>query len=192
MSKLITILGITGVQGGSVADAYLQTPRWRIRGITRNPGSEAARAWASKGVEVVQADLDDVESLKRAFVGADVIFGVTDFWTIIKDPASSAKKRPGQELVEYCYEVELQQGKNIADAAATVPGLHRYVFSSMANAAKESRGKYSKLYHMDSKAEAAEYAQTLPALRNKSSQVQAPVYFNLLWQWGLPTTPKKV
>ncbi|KAK2018635.1 NmrA-like family protein [Colletotrichum eremochloae] len=191
MSKLITILGITGVQGGSVADTYLRTPGWKIRGVTRNPKSEAAQAWAAKGIEVVQADLDDVESLKRAFAGADVIFGVTDFWTIIRDPASSANKRPDQELVEYCYEVELQQAKNIADAAATVPGLHRYVFSSMANATKESGGKFSKLYHMNSKAEAAEYAQTLPALKNKFSQVQAPIYFQLPWQWGLPTTPKK-
>jgi hypothetical protein len=121
-----------------------------------------------------------------------VIFGVTDFWSIIKDPASSAKKRPDQELVEYCYEVELQQAKNIADAAATVADLHRYVFSSMANATKESNGKFSKLYHMNSKAEAAEYTQTLPALRNKFSQIQAPIYYQLPWQWGLPTTPKQV
>ncbi|KAL2207076.1 NmrA-like family protein [Sarocladium strictum] len=191
MSKLITIVGITGVQGGSVADTYLATPGWKIRGITRNPKSAAAQAWAAKGIELVQGDLNDADSLKRAFVGSDVIFGVTDFWTIIQDPASSAKKRPDQELVEYCYEVELQQGKNIADAAATVPGLHRLVFSSMANATKESGGKFKTLYHMNSKAEAVEYIQTLPALRNKFSQVQAPIYYNLPWQWGLPTTPKQ-
>jgi len=45
---------------------------------------------------------------------------------------------------------------------------------------------------MDSKAQAAEYMESLPALKGKFSQVQAPIYFNLLWQWGLPTTPKKV
>ena len=66
------------------------------------------------------------------------------------------------------------------------------MFSSMANATKESGGKFSTLYHMDSKADAVEYIQTLPALHNKFSQIQAPIYFNLPWQWGLPTTPKQV
>ncbi|KPM35713.1 hypothetical protein AK830_g10860 [Neonectria ditissima] len=191
MPRLIVILGITGVQGSSVADTYLQTPGWKIRGVTRHTESANAKEWTAKGIEVVKGDLDDVSSLKRAFVGADIIFGVTDFWTIFKDPASNSKKKPGQELVEYCYEVELQQGKNIADAAATVPNLARYIFSSMTNATISSGGKYTKLYHMDSKAEAAVYAQNLPALAGKFSQVQAPIYFQLPWQWGLPTTPTK-
>ncbi|KAJ5910489.1 NmrA-like family protein [Penicillium tannophilum] len=191
MSQLIVILGITGVQGSSVADTYLLNADWKIRGVTRNPESDKAKQWAAKGVEIVKGDLDDVVSLKRAFVGADVIFGVTDFWTIFQDPESQTKKKPGQELVEYCYEVELQQGKNIADAAAAVPDLFRYIFSSMANATTSSSGKYDKLYHMNSKAEAAVYAQSLPTLAGKFSQIQAPIYFQLPWEWGLPTTPKK-
>ncbi|KAH6984348.1 NmrA-like family protein [Ilyonectria sp. MPI-CAGE-AT-0026] len=191
MSQLIVVLGITGVQGSSVADTYLHTAGWKVRGVTRNPESASAKEWAAKGAEIVQGDVNDVESLKRAFVGANVIFGVTDFWTIFKDPESNNKKLPGQELVEYCYEVELKQGKNIADAAATVPNLSRYVFSSMAHATKSSGGKYKTLFHMDSKAEAAWYAQSLPLLHGKFSQIQAPIYFQLPWQWGLPTTPQK-
>lgn len=175
-----------------MANIHLQTAGWKVRGVTRNAESQSAKKWAVKGVEIVKGDVDDVQSLKRAFVGADVIFGVTDFWTIFKDLESNTKKKPGQELVEYCYEVELQQGKNIADAAATVPGLSRYIFSSMAHATKSSGGKYNTLFHMDSKAEAASYAQSLPLLHGKFSQIQAPIYFHLPWQWGLPTTPQKV
>ena len=141
---------------------------------------------------MVQADANNTSSLIAAFKGATVIFGVTDFWTIFKDPESQSKKKPGQDVTEYCFEVELQQGKNLADAAATVPNLHRYIYSSMANATKWSNGKFKKLYHMDSKALAVDYAKSLPQLAGKFSQVQAPIYFNLLWQWGLPTTPKKV
>ncbi|KAJ5584399.1 CAZyme family GH35 [Penicillium hispanicum] len=192
MSRLIVILGITGVQGSSVADTYLQTDGWKIRGVTRNPASEKARQWAAKGIEIVQGDLDDVASLKQAFAGADIIFGVTDFWTIFQDPETQKKKKPTQEVVEYCHEVELQQGKNLADAAATVPGLSRYIFSSMAHAKASSKGKFDKLYHMDGKADAAIYAQSLPGLAGKFSQIQAPIYFQLPWEWGLPTTPKKV
>lgn len=158
--------------------------------MTRNPASDSAKKWAAKGVEIVKGDLDDVESLKQAFVGADIIFGVTDFWTIFRDPESQKKKKPDQKLVEYCHDVELKQGKNIADAAATIPGLFRYIFSSMAHAKTSSSGKFVELYHMDSKADAAVYAQRLPDLAGKFSQVQAPIYFQLPWEWGLPTTPK--
>jgi hypothetical protein len=141
---------------------------------------------------MVQADLNDASSLARAFRDATVVFGVTDFWTIFKDPESQTKKRPDQDITEYCFHVELQQGKNIADAAATVPELKRFIFSSMANATKWSEGKFRTLYHMDSKALVVDYAKTLPNLNGKFSQVQAPIYYNLPWEWGLPTTPKKV
>lgn len=140
----------------------------------------------------MQADNDNPESLKNAFRDADIIFGVTDFWTIFQDPNSQQKKKIDQELVQYCFEVELQQAKNLADAAAMVPGLNRFVFSSMADAKKWSNGKFDRLFHMDSKAHAVNYMQTLPGLKNKFTQVQAPIYFQLPWQWGLPTTPKRV
>lgn len=175
-----------------MADTYLQTKGWKVRGVSRDPSSPNAAAWTAKGVEMVKADNDDVESLKRAFAGANVVFGVTDFWTIFQNPQSQKKKRPDQELVQYCYEVELQQAKNLADAAASVTVLDRFIFSSMADATKWSKGKFSRLYHMDSKAQGVYYMQSLPGLKEKFSQVQAPIYFQLPWQWGLPTTPKKV
>lgn len=142
---------------------------------------------------MVQGTHDDVSSLRHAFAHANIIFGVTDFWTIFQDPASQeAAKGAGQELVQYCFDIELQQAKNLAMAAASVPGLQKFVFSSMADATKWSKGKFSKLYHMDSKAQAVYFMQSLPGLEGKFAQVQAPIYYQLPWQWGLPTTPKKV
>lgn len=179
-------------KGSSVADTYLNTPGWKVRGVSRNISSEKSKAWQSKGVEMVEGDLNDVQSLSSAFDGATVVFGVTDFWTIFQDPESQKKKKAGQDITEYCFEVELQQGKNLADAAAAVPTLHRYLYSSMANASKWSNGKFRTLYHMDSKALAVDYANSLSGLKGKFSQVQAPIYYNLLWEWGLPTTPRKV
>lgn len=175
-----------------MANAFLNNPNYSIRGTTRDPSSATAKSLSAKGIEIVQADVNDVASLQRAFADATLIFGVTDFWTIFKDPQSQLHKRPDQELIEYCYEVELQQGKNLADAAASVVTLKRYIFSSMANATHTSDGKYNRLYHMDSKAKAVEYAQSLDGLKDKFSQIQAPIYFELPWKWGLPTTPKKV
>lgn len=141
---------------------------------------------------MVQANFDDINSLVAAFQNANVIFGVTDFWTIFKDEESHKRKKANQDITHYCFEVELMQAKNLADSAAQIPTLERYVFSSMANASKWSHGKFSRLYHMDSKALAVDYALSLPGLQEKFSQIQAAIYYNLPWEWGLPTTPQKV
>ncbi|PYI29938.1 putative NAD dependent epimerase/dehydratase [Aspergillus indologenus CBS 114.80] len=191
MSKLIVITGVTGVQASSVASTYLQLPGWRVRGVTRNPSSAKAMELQARGVEIVSGDLNYPDSLEAAFRNATVIFGVTDFWTIFQDGESMTKKRPDQDLTEYCFEVEVQQGKNLADVAARVPTLERFVFSSMASANKWSKGKFPRVYHMDSKAVVVDHIRSLAGLKDRFSQIQAPIYFNLLWQWGLPTTPKK-
>jgi uncharacterized protein YbjT (DUF2867 family) len=57
MSKILTVFGATGNQGGSVVRAILNDPalskEFKIRGITRDVSKPAAKALASKGVEVV-------------------------------------------------------------------------------------------------------------------------------------------
>jgi uncharacterized protein YbjT (DUF2867 family) len=66
MSKIITVFGATGAQGGSVVAALLQDKTLKIRGVTRNVHSEAAKSLQSQGVELVTADLNDEESLVKA------------------------------------------------------------------------------------------------------------------------------
>ncbi len=56
MSKLITVFGATGNQGGSVikqilADAVL-SKEFKIRGITRDTSKPAAQALTKQGVEL--------------------------------------------------------------------------------------------------------------------------------------------
>jgi uncharacterized protein YbjT (DUF2867 family) len=67
MTKLIVITGATGSQGGGVANILLNTPGWKVRAITRNPNSDKAKSLVSRGAEVVQADFNNAESLKKAF-----------------------------------------------------------------------------------------------------------------------------
>jgi len=59
MSKLITVFGATGNQGGSViknilADSSL-SKTFKIRGITRDVSKPAAQALAKQGVELKTA-----------------------------------------------------------------------------------------------------------------------------------------
>lgn len=128
-----------------------------MRGITRNPSGNAAQALAAEGIEIVQGDLDDKQSLIRAFEGATAIFSNTDFFNHFYhalDPAANlpAGLAPGQ----YAHDREVEQGMNIA-AAATDPSvlrtLERFVMSSLSHAQRWSGGKYKEIYHFDSKAE---------------------------------------
>lgn len=180
MSKLVVIVGITGNQGGSVANTFLTDKSWRIRAITRNPSSASAKEWASRGVEIVRADMDDVSSLTAAFIGAHAIFTMTDFWVPFTDPAVRAEAaRRGVTNEEHCAGIETQRGKNLARAAAdaeVLTTLHRYVFSSLPNHSKLSGGKYTEVCHFDSKASVEQYIRDDPELGPRSSFIHIGVY----------------
>lgn len=175
--KLIVVLGATGNQGGSVASTFLEEPGWQVRALTRNTSSPKAQALAARGAQVAYADLDKPETFAAAFDGANAIFAVSDFWGLYGDPANKDKAKPGQPLNAWAGEHEIQQLEGVIDAAAKVTTLERFVLSSLANVAKWSRGKYTHVYHFDSKANAAEYGkEKYPHLWEKTSIFQ-PGFF---------------
>lgn len=94
-------------------------------GITRDPSKPASQTWAAKGVELVKADLNDAASLRAAFAGPTVVFGVPDFWGIVGDPVVQARAQPSSLPANVvAYKLEVQQGRNIVDAAfATIETL---------------------------------------------------------------------
>ena len=55
--RTILITGVTGNQGGAVAQA-LQGAGFHLRGLTRKPDSERATALSHRGVEIVKGDLE--------------------------------------------------------------------------------------------------------------------------------------
>jgi hypothetical protein len=184
MVKLICIIGITGNQGGSVAQRFLQDPDYRIRGLTRNPASTAAQNLAAQGVEIVQADVDDVDSLVRAFRGANLIFSITDYWEpFFREDCRRKAADGGLSCRKYAYDVEYRQGKNIADAVAqVVDGLDEngLIASTLSHAGKCSKGAFDELYHFDSKADIfPDYVNaTYPKLAKKMSCVQTGFFMS--------------
>ncbi len=80
--KVIAVVGSTGAQGGGLVRAILndKSGEFAARAITRDPGSAKAKQLRAMGAEVVAANVDDVESLKRAFSGAYGAYCVTFFW----------------------------------------------------------------------------------------------------------------
>ncbi|KAI3574089.1 hypothetical protein IWW34DRAFT_885339, partial [Fusarium oxysporum f. sp. albedinis] len=178
-SKLIVVLGATGNQGGSVADVYFNEPGYKVRAVTRNPSSAKAQALAARGAEVVQADLDSPATLLAAFKDANIIFVASDFWSIYNRPDSKDKTKPGQFLNAWAGEQETQQLKNAIDAAAKIPTLERFIFSSLPNVTKWSNGKYPHVYHFDSKARAEDYGRAMyPELWAKTSILQAGYFLS--------------
>jgi uncharacterized protein YbjT (DUF2867 family) len=147
-NKIIAVTGATGAQGGGLVRAILEDPSggFTARAITRNPGSDAALALAARGVEVVQADLDDEASLRRAFAGAHGAFCVTNFWE------------------HFSPEREQAQAGNLARAARAA-GVSHAIWSTLEDVrryvpAGDERiptleGGY-KVPHMDAKGEANE------------------------------------
>lgn len=72
--KTIVVFGATGAQGGAVAAGLLKEG-WQVRGVTRNPDSEAAKKLVEEGVTVVRGDMSGTyEELTPLFQGKWNIF----------------------------------------------------------------------------------------------------------------------
>ena len=112
--KIIAVVGATGAQGGGLARAILKDPgrQFAARAVTRNAGSDKARALAAQGAEVVEADLDDRSSLEAAFAGAHGAYCVTNFWE------------------HFSPDKERQQAENLA-LAARAAGLQHVIWSTL-------------------------------------------------------------
>jgi nucleoside-diphosphate-sugar epimerase len=128
---ILTVIGATGAQGGSVVDSALAAGHYHVRAITRNTSSAKAQALRDAGAEVVSADLNDEASLVAAFAGSSAIYAVTDFF----EPFAAHGPEKGMEI-------EISQGKNLANAAFKTPSLRHYIWSTLPNGKEISKGKY--------------------------------------------------
>jgi uncharacterized protein YbjT (DUF2867 family) len=100
--KIIAVVGGTGSQGGGLVRAILDDPsnEFAARVLTRNPDSDAAKALAARGAEVVKADLDDEASIDKAFEGAYGVFVVTAFWEYNSPDREKAHARTAAEAAK--------------------------------------------------------------------------------------------
>jgi len=114
------------------------------RAVTRDVNSDKAKALATLGAEVVAADVNDPDSLTKAFQGAHGAYCVTFFWE------------------HFSPEKELAHAANMAKAAKQT-GLRHVIWSTLEDTRRwvplsDDRmptlmGKY-KVPHLDAKGEA--------------------------------------
>jgi len=133
--RTVLVTGATGRQGGAVVH-HMLPKGWKLRALTRNPDGHAAKALGRQEVEVVQGDLENAASVARAAQGVYGIYSVQDFWAV------GAKR-------------EVQQGKNVADAARNA-GIKHFVYSSVGGAERNTG-----IPHWESKWEIEKYVRSL-------------------------------
>jgi NAD(P)H dehydrogenase (quinone) len=99
---MFTVMGITGNVGGAVAENLLAAGK-KVRGVVRNP--EKAKAWADRGVELVQSAYNDAAGLAKAFTGAEGVFA------LIPPDFAPAPGLPDQKRTIAAITEALQQAK---------------------------------------------------------------------------------
>ena len=144
--KTIVVFGATGAQGGGLAQAILSDPNseFHVRAVTRNADSEKAKQLEAQGAEVVEADIDNKQSIVNVLKGAYGAFFVTFFWD------------------HFSPEKEYAQAKSMAEAAKETNMTH-VIWSTLEDTRNwvpidddrmpTLQGKY-KVPHFDAKGEA--------------------------------------
>lgn len=168
------VVGATGAQGGGLVRAILNDPdhEFNVRAITRDVNSDKAKELVKLGVEVVGGDVDDAESLKKAFSGAYGAYCVTFFWD------------------HFSPEKELENTRAMAESAKHA-GIKHVIWSTLDDTRKwislsDDRmptlmGKY-KVPHFDAKGEANHFFTDLGlpvTLLNTSFYWDNFIYFGL-------------
>jgi uncharacterized protein YbjT (DUF2867 family) len=156
---LVTIAGVLGKQGRSVASTLLESGRYRVRGITRRTDSPAAITLAKQGAELINLPLHMgyKKEFIEAFRGSESVF----FMTPNTDPNQSQ---------------EFELGRELADAAVEA-GVRHIIFSSLENVEEITKGK-KFAPHFTDKARIEQYIRTLPL--TSSFIYMAFFYTNLL------------
>jgi uncharacterized protein YbjT (DUF2867 family) len=172
--KIIAVVGATGAQGSGLVRAIMSDPEggFTARALTRNVNSDKAKELADLGAEVVQADVNDVESITEAFNGAYGAYCVTFFWE------------------HFSPEKEQAHAKNLAQASKNA-GVKHVIWSTLDDTRKwvplsDDRmptlmEKY-KVPHFDAKGEANAYFTDLDlpvTLFNTSFYWDNMIYFGL-------------
>ena len=141
-SDPILVTGATGYVGGRLIPALLDSG-YRVRAMGRSLDKIGCRPWAgNNGVELVQGDVLDIESLKRAAEGCRAAYYLVHSMIAQKEKFVEADRMAAENMV----------------AAATAAGLERIIY--LGGLAEATHGDLSK--HLKSRIEVADILQAGP------------------------------
>ncbi len=168
---LITVVGAASKQGRSVAQALLDSGRYRVRALTQRHDSQPAQVLAKKGAEVVVVPLKPgplqpgmQSKLAAAMHGSTGAFLMTP--GIVKVPPEEHEFILGYELAN----------------AAVAAGVEHVVFSGLENVEARTGGtKWAP--HFTDKAKVEAYIRSLPI---RSSFVYLAFYYTNFLEYYVP------
>jgi uncharacterized protein YbjT (DUF2867 family) len=151
-SDPILVTGATGYVGGRLIPALLAAG-YRVRAMGRNPAKMACRPWAGDSqVELVQGDVLDLESVKKAAAGCRTAYYLVHSMIAQKEKFVEADRRAAHNMV----------------AAATAAGLERIIY--LGGLAEAGEAALSK--HLLSRIEVADILQSGPV---PTTDLRAPM-----------------
>jgi len=150
--KPILVTGATGYVGGRLIPALLEKG-YRVRAMARTPAKVACRPWARHdAVELVQGDVLDIESLKKAAAGCRAAYYLVHSMIAQKEKFVEADRRAARCMVK----------------AAAAAGLERIIY--LGGLAEAKHGHLSK--HLKSRIEVARILQSGPV---PATDLRAPM-----------------
>ncbi|EIM84006.1 nmrA-family protein [Stereum hirsutum FP-91666 SS1] len=176
-TKLILVLGATGAQGLAVVDALLAPASdgspspYSVRALTRNPQNERALSLKARGVEVLQGNTDDLDSMEAALTG---VYGA---WINIDTFTVGEMK-------------EMWSAMRIYELAKKV-GVKHFVWSSLEYITKIAN--YDEKYrveHYNAKGRVADWLKAQPSIVSENemswSVVSTGPYMDMLYELFAP------
>lgn len=134
---LIVCTTAPSLEGMAFCRSAIASGEYRVRALCRNPQSPRAAKLASMGAELCVADNHDVNSLRRAFQGADGIYAITT-WSGSGFAADGSPIRSHDLDAAALESSEVAQGLNILRAAESTPTLKHVVLQSMHRAGRKA------------------------------------------------------
>jgi hypothetical protein len=158
MKQTILVVGATGAQGGSVMKFLVEDGNFNVRCLVRSKetAQDKLGPYYDK-VELVEGNLENVESLVAAMQGVYGVFGVTNFWA-----------------EDVGYEGEIRQGYNLADACNKAEIKH-LIYSTL--------DRNSGVPHFESKVLVEDYIRKLGL---PASFLVTSFYYENLLHWFKP------
>ena len=119
---MILVTGSTGFVGPHVVHALRERDK-PVRALVRTPSGRSATTLAAWGAELVQGDMTDRESLRRAVDGAEVVLHLV-----------AIRQGPEEQFRQI-----MEQGTRELVAAAQEAGVRRFVLMSALGTSEETR-----------------------------------------------------
>lgn len=119
MPQIYAVVGITGNVGSKVAKLLLESGH-KVRGVVRNAESDPAKAFATQGAELVNANLSDAAALTAAFTGVDGAFIMTPPENLSDNP-EKALETYSAALVQAVIDSKVPKVVILSSIAAHLP-----------------------------------------------------------------------